>query len=162
MALSLKVGGNLNHLEYKKCWGVSILEKYAIVRTISVCLSQDIAYSPRTWTKEGFFCRTSPGPVTGILVQISYIFILKLYFFGNIEVTRTGDQGGGLWNRESFSEIVKVGKHRKRFNQVLNLYPETSISSNRFIPSDRWKYACQSHQWRLPSFFHFFTSLQKR
>jgi hypothetical protein len=75
-----------------------ILKKYAIVRTKSVrpsvrnattlqgidgsrsFMGQSIAYGPKACTKEGIFCRTSPGPRRGFLVQISLYFHVKIIF----------------------------------------------------------------------------------
>jgi hypothetical protein len=53
---------------------------------------QLIAYGPKTCTKEGIFCRTRPGPRTGILVKISLYFHIKIVFPIIIQDFRKGDQ----------------------------------------------------------------------
>jgi hypothetical protein len=53
---------------------------------------QSIAYGPKACTKEGFFCRTRPGPRGDILVKISLYFHVKIRFPINIQDLRKGDQ----------------------------------------------------------------------
>jgi hypothetical protein len=53
---------------------------------------QSIAYSPKTCTKEGIFCRTSPGTKGGILLEISLHFHVKIGLPINNQDFREGDR----------------------------------------------------------------------
>jgi hypothetical protein len=75
--------------------------------------TQSIANDPRTWTKEEFFCRASPGPGGVILVKISLYFQVKIGFPIIIQDVRKGYQDQWPGPVISFWEPCKL--YRKFF-----------------------------------------------
>jgi hypothetical protein len=84
--------------------------------------TQSISYGPRTCTKEGIFCRTRPRTRRDILVQISLYFHVKIGFPIIIQ-----DWKGDQESREFFRNLASFLRNRKRFAQVLYLYPAINI-----------------------------------
>ncbi len=108
-------------------------------------MAQSIAYDPRAWTKEGIFLKLILAPTRGVRSLNSIHFHMKIRFYWYLRrlwVWCWTGWGGGQ-NCPADPKIYPL----------IDLYP-----SDRFIPSDQWKYACQSPS---DGFLHFLAISEK-